>query len=177
MDDAAEEVTFLLSANPGAPLLPLARVASGGELARTMLALRLVLDGEARSPTADGEPAGGASTMVFDEVDAGIGGTAASAVGAALARLAADRQVLVVTHLAQVAAWADAQVAVAKRQAEDTTASEARPLDGDERLEELARMLSGSPESPTARRHAAELLQRAAREASGPIARSPAGLG
>jgi DNA repair protein RecN (Recombination protein N) len=140
-----DDVTFHLAANPGAPLLPLAKVASGGELARTMLALRLVLSG-------------GPPTQIFDEVDAGIGGAAATAVGEALARLGEERQVLVVTHLPQVAAWAATQVAVAKHDDGATTVSAARPLKADERLVELSRMLSGSPGSRTARRHAAELL-------------------
>ncbi|MEY2449510.1 MAG: repair protein RecN, partial [Acidimicrobiaceae bacterium] len=104
--DPGDDVAFLLAANPGAPELPLAKVASGGELARAMLALRLVLLG-ARDDT-------GPPTLVFDEVDAGIGGQAATAVGHALAQLAVDRQVLVVTHLPQVAAFADTQVAVTK---------------------------------------------------------------
>lgn len=144
-------VAFLLSANPGSPPLPLARVASGGELARTMLALRLVLSS---SPP----------TLVFDEVDAGVGGAAAQAVGRALAALGADRQVLVVTHLPQVAAFADAQVAVAKRARGRRTISTADPVDGVERIVELSRMLSGSPDSSVAREHAAELLSGAARE-------------
>ena len=93
--DPGDDVTYLLAANPGSPPLPLARVASGGELARTMLALRLVLS--------EAPP-----TLVFDEVDAGIGGDGGHAVGRALAALAADHQVLVVTHLPQVAAFADA---------------------------------------------------------------------
>ncbi len=98
-------MTFLLAANPGSPLLPLTRVASGGELARTMLA-----------PPAHAQPGRAAPglTLVFDEVDAGIGGTAATAVGAALARLGEDAQVLVVTHLAQVAALASTQYVVDK---------------------------------------------------------------
>src|SRR5690606_1477547 len=96
-EDPGDDVELLLAANPGTPPLPLAKVASGGELARTMLALRLVLTS---APP----------TLVFDEVDAGIGGQAAVAVGRALSRLAAERQVLVVTHLPQVAAYADAQV-------------------------------------------------------------------
>ncbi len=164
--DPGDAVTFLLAANPGAPLLPLAKVASGGELARAMLALRLVLSG--LDPTvlaADGADAGeggGPGTLVFDEVDAGIGGSAALAVGEALARLARGRQVLVVTHLPQVAAWAQAQVSVEKAQGESVTVSEARLLDDEERVVELARMLSGSPDSASARRHAAELLQQAA---------------
>jgi DNA repair protein RecN (Recombination protein N) len=147
--DPGDEVTFLLAANPGAPPLPLARVASGGELARAMLALRLVLS--AAPPT-----------LVFDEIDAGIGGAAAVAVGRSLARLADDHQVLVVTHLAQVAAWATTQVAVTKHQRGDDTVTEIGVLDGADREVELARMLSGSPGSATARRHAAELLAGAA---------------
>ena len=154
-DLAGERVTFLLAANPGSPLLPLAKVASGGELARAMLALRLVL-----SKAGYNSP----PTQIFDEVDAGIGGAAATAVGAALARLAVgNRQILVVTHLAQVAAWATTQVTVEKEQGEESTASAARVLAGRERTVELARMLSGSPGSAAARKHAAELLEEAAR--------------
>lgn len=153
-DLAGERVQFLLAANPGSPLLPLAKVASGGELARAMLALRLVLSkvGYTSPPT-----------QIFDEVDAGIGGAAATAVGEALARLAGrDRQILVVTHLPQVAAWATTQVTVHKLQDDDSTASVAQVLRGKERTVELARMLSGSPESRSARKHAAELLDSAA---------------
>lgn len=150
-DGFGDDVAFLLSANPGSPPLPLTRVASGGELARTMLALRLVLSS---SPP----------TLVFDEVDAGIGGTAALAVGRALAALGADRQVLVVTHLPQVAAFADAQVAVAKQARGRRTVSTADPVHGVDRVVELSRMLSGSPDSSVAREHAAELLSGAARE-------------
>ena len=148
-DDPGDEVTFLLAANPGSPPLPLTKVASGGELARTMLALRLVL---IEAP----------GTLVFDEVDAGIGGTAATAVGAALAQLSRTHQVFVVTHLAQVAAMADRQVMVTKQvtstpDGERTTAT-ATVLDADARVAEIARMLSGSPDSAAAREHAAELL-------------------
>jgi len=156
---AGERVQFLLAANPGSPLQPLAKVASGGELARAMLALRLVLSrvGYTSPPT-----------QIFDEVDAGIGGAAATAVGEALARLAvADRQILVVTHLPQVAAWATTQVTVEKSQGDDTTASVARALGPRDRVVELARMLSGSPDSKSARKHAAELLDRAATARAG----------
>jgi DNA repair protein RecN (Recombination protein N) len=161
--DPGDDVSFLLAANPGAPLLPLAKVASGGELARSMLALRLAL-------LRAGDPAAGLPpTMIFDEVDAGIGGTAASAVGEALARLArggpslpVQRQILVVTHLPQVAAWADHQVTVEKSQEASSTVSLVRRLGDVERVTELARMLSGSPDSATARDHAAELLAAAA---------------
>lgn len=144
-DDPADEVSFRLAANPGSPMLALARAASGGELARAMLALRLVLT---EAP----------HTLVFDEVDAGIGGAAALAVGRSLTRLGSRHQVLVVTHLAQVAAGADHQVVVTKHESEDSTTSTAAAVDGPARLGELARMLSGHGESETARRHAEELV-------------------
>jgi DNA repair protein RecN (Recombination protein N) len=153
-DDPGDDVTFLLGANPGEPALPLTRVASGGELARTMLAARLVLT---RGP----------DTLVFDEVDAGVGGEAALAVGRSLAALAAPgahHQVLVVTHLPQVAAFADHQVAVTKGESGGRTVAAATPLDDTGRVVELSRMLSGQPQSETARGHAQELLAAAARE-------------
>jgi DNA repair protein RecN (Recombination protein N) len=149
-DDPGDDVTFLLAANPGGPPLPLARTASGGELARCMLALRLVLS--------EAPP-----TLVFDEVDAGIGGTAASAVGRSLASLGIDHQVLVVTHLAQVAAFADAQVEVRKAESTEGTVTSAAVLEPADRVVEIARMLSGSPDSDTAQQHAAELLADSAR--------------
>ncbi|CAB4323291.1 MAG: DNA repair protein RecN [Actinobacteria bacterium] len=142
---AGSDVRFLFAANPGMPLQPLAKVASGGELARAMLGLRLVLS--------EGPP-----VLVFDEVDAGIGGAAALAVGRALAAVAAQRQVFVVTHLAQVAAWADSQVVVDKVVDGVTTATVVSTVEGAERVTELARMLSGTPESEAAQRHARELL-------------------
>lgn len=147
----SDEVTFMLAADRGSSPRPLAKVASGGELARTMLALRLVaVDRDARS-------------LVFDEVDAGIGGAAAVAVGRALARVAQTHQVLVVTHLPQVAAFADAQVAVTKEDAPSdegthVAVARARVLDGEARVIELSRMLSGRPDSARARDHAEELL-------------------
>jgi DNA repair protein RecN (Recombination protein N) len=140
-----DEVTFLIAANPGLPLLPLARVASGGELARTMLALRLVLT---EAP----------ETLVFDEVDAGIGGAAANTVGESLARLGRRHQVLVVTHLAQVAALADQQVMVTKQVRRGSTTASATLVEGDERVDEVARMLSGDRGGDSARKHATELL-------------------
>ncbi|HEX2046355.1 MAG TPA: DNA repair protein RecN [Acidimicrobiales bacterium] len=147
----ADDVELLLAANRGAPPLPLAKVASGGELARAMLAARLVLT--------DAPP-----TLVFDEVDAGVGGEAALAVGRALAELAADHQVLVVTHLPQVAAFADHQVVVTKDDRSGRTAASARHVTGGDRVVELSRMLSGQPASDTARGHAEELLATAAAE-------------
>ena len=158
------DVAFLLAANPGEPAAPLSKVASGGELARTMLALRLALTGAGRDGHSN--PAGPASpvpTLVFDEVDAGIGGEAALAVGRSLAALGRDHQVLVVTHLPQVAAFADAQVVVEKLESKGRTISTAVVAEGDDRIRELARMLSGQPEAGPARAHAEELLRAAAR--------------
>ncbi len=140
-----DDVTFLIAANPGLPLLPLSRVASGGELARTMLALRLVLS---EAP----------ETLVFDEVDAGIGGSAATAVAESLARLGQRHQVMVVTHLAQVAALADSQIMVTKRVVAKVTTASAHAVNGSERVDEIARMLSGEQAGDSARVHAADLL-------------------
>ena len=141
-----DDVTFLIAVNPGLPLLPLSRVASGGELARTMLALRLVLT---EAP----------ETLVFDEVDAGIGGTAATAVGEALARLAGRHQIMVVTHLAQVAALAGTQIVVTKSvSAIGHHGRCAGVVEGEARVAEVARMLSGDRGGESASAHAAELL-------------------
>ena len=155
-EGAGEQVTFLFSANPGSPLLPLAKVASGGELARAMLAVRLVVTA-------------GPPVLVFDEVDAGVGGEAATAVGRALADLAPEHQVLVVTHLAQVAAFADHQVAVRKKVEGDTTRTEVEVLGPEARVVELSRMLAGQPDSSTARRHAEELLELAQGGRANPV--------
>ena len=148
-DHPGDRVQFLFAANPGTPLQPLTKVASGGELSRAMLALRLVLSDERDEP---------ARTLVFDEVDAGIGGTAATAVGRALAEVGRAHQVLVVTHLAQVAALATTQVAVTKSVTSGVTTAMAAVVAGDGRIEELARMLSGAEGGEAARRHAVELL-------------------
>jgi DNA repair protein RecN (Recombination protein N) len=152
-DGPGDQVTFELAANPGEPARPLAKAASGGELSRTMLAVRLALT------DAPG-------VLVFDEVDAGVGGEAATAVGAALAGLGHYAQVLVVTHLAQVAAQADHQVGVRKEEVDGRTRAEVTVLGPDDRVVEISRMLSGSPDSVAARRHARELL--AGRTGGGP---------
>jgi len=154
--DGGSDVDFLLSTNPGEPPRPISKVASGGELSRAMLALRLVLTGAANS----GHP----KTFVFDEVDAGIGGQAALAVGRALAGVASEHQVLVVTHLPQVAAFADHQVAVRKVEDQGRAVTVAQLVEGADRVVELSRMLSGQPASESARDHAAELLESAAAE-------------
>jgi DNA repair protein RecN (Recombination protein N) len=143
----ADRVTFLLAANPGEPALSLAKAASGGERSRVALALRLAL------ADADSTP-----VLVFDEVDAGIGGATANAVGRKLAKLAQGRQVLCVTHLPQLAAFADTHFIVTKQQAGDRTSASVEVLDERARVEELSRMLSGLPDSAVAADHAAELL-------------------
>ncbi|MGI8679289.1 MAG: DNA repair protein RecN [Jatrophihabitans sp.] len=174
--DGVDEIELLLQPHPGAPALPISRGASGGELSRVMLALEVCL--------IDSDPV---PTLVFDEVDAGVGGRAAVEVGRRLARLARERQVLVVTHLAQVAAFANRHIVVDKpggvvdkpagvvdkpagvdsergvTNEGGVTASDVRVVVDDDRISELARMLAGSDTS-TAREHAAELLADAASE-------------
>jgi DNA repair protein RecN (Recombination protein N) len=146
--DGGEGVVFLFSAGPAQPPQPLARVASGGELSRTMLACRTVLADLDRVPT-----------LIFDEVDAGIGGLAGLAVGRRLARLARSRQVLVVTHLPQIACFADRHFRVVK----EAGSARVSALEGPTRVEELSRMLSGMPTEEAAS-HAEQLLAEAARE-------------
>jgi DNA repair protein RecN (Recombination protein N) len=145
--EGGDQVELLFSANPGLAPQPVAKVASGGELARLMLALRLTMPE-------------GPRTMVFDEVDAGIGGATALSLASALGEVARARQVLVVTHLAQVAALADHHFGVAKTSVGAGTAAEVSALEGEARVAEIARMLSGQPDSSSARRHASELLAR-----------------
>jgi DNA repair protein RecN (Recombination protein N) len=145
-DLAGDDVSFLLAANPGSDPAPLTKVASGGELARTMLALRLVLT---QAP----------GTLVFDEVDAGIGGDAAVSVADALAELGERHQVLVVTHLPQVAARATRHVTVEKVVRKGVTYASASTLRDDERADEIARMLSGSMAVESAVEHARNMLK------------------
>lgn len=142
-----ESVSFEVTSHPSLPLRPLAKVASGGELARISLAIQLV--------AAKVSPVG---TLVFDEVDAGIGGAVAETVGRALKKLGRDRQVLCVTHLPQVAAQGDEQWTVSKSGLRGRVSSVLAPLDRAGRIEELARMLGGSEITATTRRHAAEML-------------------
>ena len=142
-----DEVQFLLAPHPGADPRPLAKSASGGELSRVMLALEVVVAGVDPVPT-----------FVFDEVDAGVGGAAAIEIGRRLAKLSQTSQVIVVTHLAQVAAFANNHVQVVKDSAGGFTESSSRRLEGDERLGEMARLLSGLSDSSSALEHAAELL-------------------
>jgi DNA repair protein RecN (Recombination protein N) len=157
--DDGGHVELMLAANPGAPPAPLARAASGGELARTMLALRLALLQTGRSRSGRGP-----WTLVFDEVDAGIGGATATAVGRALSALSVDRQVLVVTHLPQVAAAADHHLLVTKHDGPTSTTTTVAGLGHGERRRELSRMLAGRPDSEAAQLHADELLAAASAE-------------
>lgn len=154
--DGIDEVELLLRPHPDAPAQPVQRGASGGELSRVMLAVEVVFAG------ADPVP-----TMVFDEVDAGVGGRAAVEVGRRLARLALDHQVIVVTHLPQVAAYADRHLAVDKAGSGGVTRSDVRSLDEKERVTELARMLAGAEGSELGKAHAAELVAAASREKLG----------
>ncbi len=151
--DGADEVELRLLAHPGAPSLPLQKGASGGELSRVMLAIEVVFAG-----------AGGPETLVFDEVDAGVGGQAAVEIGKRLARLSRTHQVLVVTHLPQVAAFADRHLVVAKDTGGAITTSGVRIVEETERARELSRMLAGLPDSDLGIAHAEELLAVAGRE-------------
>ncbi|OBG00611.1 DNA repair protein RecN [Mycolicibacter sinensis] len=153
--DGIDEVEFGLAAHRGMTVLPLAKSASGGELSRVMLALEVVL---ATSSLSSARSSAG-TTMVFDEVDAGVGGRAAVQIGRRLARLARTHQVIVVTHLPQVAAYADVHLMV--EASGRNGASGVRRLDGEDRVAELARMLAGLGETDTARAHARELLDAA----------------
>jgi len=139
---------LLISANPGEDPWPLEKIASGGEISRVMLALRTVLAVDHRK-----------KVLVFDEVDAGIGGKAAETVGQKLKELSSRYQVLCVTHLAQIAAFADHQYRIEKLVLDGRTVTRVEPLSGEARVEELVRMMSGSRVTEAARQHVKELLK------------------
>ncbi|GIX47604.1 MAG: hypothetical protein KatS3mg131_1815 [Candidatus Tectimicrobiota bacterium] len=147
--EGIDEVTYLFAPNPGQPPRPLARIASGGELSRVMLALKSLLAQEDQIPT-----------LVFDEVDAGIGGQTANIVGEKLHRLARSHQILCITHLPQIASHADHHYHVAKQSDGERTTIRVRPLDFAARVEEIARMSGGTPITEATRKHAEELLTR-----------------
>ncbi len=147
-----DEVEFLISPNLGEPLKPLHKIASGGELSRTMLAIRAILAAADQTPT-----------LIFDEVDAGIGGPTAEIVGRKLTAVSQQRQVLCVTHLPQIACFADHHVVVSKRSLRDRTETTVQMLSTPERAQELARMLGGLSRSGTPLQHATELLEAANR--------------
>jgi DNA repair protein RecN (Recombination protein N) len=160
-----ERVEFRIAPNPGEPAAPLRAIASGGELSRVTLALKAALARVDRVPT-----------LIFDEIDAGIGGRVARRVAEKLAETANARQVIAVTHLAQIAARADLHLRVEKMMRSGRTLTLAAPLAGDERVEELARMLGAEPGSDTSRRYAEELLRTAAASPlQSPVAASAAG--
>lgn len=151
--DGADAVELRLAPNDALEPQPLASSASGGELSRVMLALEVILSARR-----------GGATLVFDEVDAGVGGRAAVEIGRRLARLALNNQVIVVTHLPQVAAYADNHLHVSKNVGDEFVTSGVRQLSHDERVDELARMLAGMDDSESARAHAAELLEKAGKD-------------
>jgi DNA repair protein RecN (Recombination protein N) len=142
-----EEVAFLIAPNPGEAARPLSRIASGGELSRVLLAIKSALAAVDRVPT-----------LVFDEIDAGIGGVVAHHVAEQLKLVSAHHQVVVVTHLAQIAAAADRHLLVEKASAGGRTVTTVRAVDGDERVREISRLLGGDPERDVSRHHAEELL-------------------
>ena len=166
-EHGADDIEFLVSANPGQPPRPLAKTASGGELSRISLALQVSTLSAAHLPC-----------LVFDEVDAGVGGAVAEMVGRQLRALSGSGQVLCVTHLPQVASQADRQVRVKKRTERGATRTALEPLEGDARVDELARMLGGTSVTERAREHAREMLQTALGKSRGrrPSA-SPNGAG
>ncbi|MDY2843987.1 MAG: DNA repair protein RecN [Treponema sp.] len=142
-----DNVEFLISANPGQPLAPLAKIASGGELSRVMLSLKTIL--------AQSDSVG---TMIFDEIDTGIGGEIAVSIGSHLKKLAKDRQVLCITHLASIAVYADNQLKIEKSVSNGSTHTQVYPVDGEARVSEIARMLSGDAASSESLEHARSLL-------------------
>jgi DNA repair protein RecN (Recombination protein N) len=170
-----DQVVYLISTNPGEPLRPLEHIASGGELSRVMLALKASVesgvagtqrDGKSGRATLQGRVSGtksGASapqrTLVFDEIDTGIGGRAAEAVGKKLKALARSNQVLCVTHLPQIATFADHHYVIEKKEAAGRTRTSIRAVTGDERTEEVARMLSGAKLTETSRKHAEQMIK------------------
>lgn len=154
--EGVDRIEFLLAANPGEPAKPLARVASGGELSRIMLALKALTAAAGETPI-----------LIFDEVDAGIGGSVALAVARRLKALARTRQLLCITHLAQIAAYADHHVAVEKRPSGDRVITCARTLDAGQRVAEVSRMLGGTAAPAEAERYAKRLLAEARRAAAG----------
>ena len=143
-----DNIEFLISANPGSPLNPLAKIASGGELSRVMLALKTILS--------DGDLAG---TLVFDEIDTGVSGKVADAIGQKMHSIALNNQVLCITHLPQVAIHADHHYAIKKQTQDEETYSSLAVLNEDERIEEIAKMLSGDVITPEAIENAKRLLQ------------------
>ena len=156
-----DAVQYLISANPGEPLGPVEEIASGGELSRVMLALKTTIDAAVSKRVRQNGAKGGARqrTLVFDEIDSGIGGRAAEAVGKKLKQLAATKQVLCVTHLPQIASFADQHYLIEKKETGGRTKTSVRQLDTEERTRELARMISGAKLTDTSLAHAEQMLK------------------
>jgi DNA repair protein RecN (Recombination protein N) len=155
-------VRYLISANPGEPLGPVEEIASGGELSRVMLALKASVEASAVAPAADGRKGkdhGRQRTLVFDEIDSGIGGRAAEAVGRKLKALAHSKQVLCVTHLPQIAAFADQHFLIEKREIAGRAQTKIRQLAAEERKQEIARMLSGAKITEASLKNAEQMLK------------------
>jgi DNA repair protein RecN (Recombination protein N) len=150
-----DQVAYLIATNPGEPMRELEHIASGGELSRVMLALKASVE----AASAQKKKSLGQRTLVFDEVDTGIGGRAAEAVGKKLKSLSRSNQVLCVTHLPQIATFADHHYLIAKKDSGGRTRTTVRPITGDERTEEVARMLSGAKLTETSRKHAEQMLK------------------
>ncbi len=155
-DSGFDQVIYMIATNPGEPLRRLEQVASGGELSRVMLALKASIEsaGPARKKNS-----GAQRTLVFDEVDTGIGGRAAEAVGKKLKTLSRGNQVLCITHLPQIATFADHHYLIEKKDAAGRTRTSVRPITGDDRTEEVARMLSGAKLTETSRKHAEQMIR------------------
>ena len=152
-------VAYLISANPGEPLGPVEEIASGGELSRVMLALKVSVAHPSSGGQGTHKAAGGGRTMVFDEIDTGIGGRAAEAVGKKLKALAQSTQVLCVTHLPQIASFAEHHYVIEKKEVSGRTRTSIRPLGGSERTAEIARMLSGAKITEASLKNAAQMLK------------------
>jgi DNA repair protein RecN (Recombination protein N) len=152
-------MTFLVSANPGQPPRPLAQVASGGELSRITLALKTCLAPEAVASAKSNSKRPPPRTLVFDEIDTGVGGRVADALGRRLKRLSEAHQLLCVTHLPQIAGFADAHYFVNKTDRNNSTFATIQELNEQQRIEELARMLSGEKITPAAMQNARQILQ------------------
>ncbi len=160
-----DQVAYLIATNPGEPLRPLEQIASGGEMSRVMLALKVSLESggdhgvRLPSPAKSATRSAAQRTMVFDEIDTGIGGRAADAVGKKLKSLARSNQVLCVTHLPQIATFADHHYVIEKKERNGRTRTTIRPVTGEERTEEVARMLSGAKLTETSRKHAEQMIK------------------
>ncbi|HEY4962204.1 MAG TPA: DNA repair protein RecN, partial [Terriglobales bacterium] len=156
-----DAVQYLISANPGEPLGAVEEIASGGELSRVMLALKTTIDAAVSKRVRHNGAKGGAGqrTLVFDEIDSGIGGRAAEAVGKKLKQLAATKQVLCVTHLPQIASFADQHYLIEKKETGGRTKTSVRLLDTADRTRELARMISGAKLTDTSLAHAEQMLK------------------